>query len=157
MGAIPFFGKERPMPTVHDIIAAKGPKVWSVTPETTVFDAVRLMTAQHIGGVVVLDGDQFVGMFTERDLMRRVVAEQRDPAREPVRNVMTIEMVTCHPAMSIEEARAVMRDRRVRHLPMTDGAGRMLGLVSIGDLNAHMLVEQEQTIGVLQDYLYGRS
>ena len=145
------------MSTVQDIIAAKGRKVWSVARDATVIEAVRLMTAQKIGAVVVLDDGQFVGIFTERDLMRRVVAELRDPAQECVGDVMTVEMVTCHAAMSIEEARTVMRDQRVRHLPLTDIDGQLTGLVSIGDLNAHMLVDQEQTIGVLQDYLYGRS
>src|SRR5262249_12623192 len=99
---------------------------------------------------------RIVGIFTERDVLRRIVSEQRDPTRTPVEEVMTPEIICCTPETTVEEARAIMRDRRIRHLPMVDADGGLLGLISIGDLNAHQLASQELTIHMLHEYLYGR-
>jgi CBS domain-containing protein len=95
-------------------------------------------------------------MFTERDVLRRVVGEHRDPLGTTVVEVMTTEVYFCTPATSIEEARTAMKDHRIRHLPVVNEQGRLLGLISIGDLNAHLATSQEQTIYLLHEYLYGR-
>ena len=95
-------------------------------------------------------------MFTERDVLRRVVGERRDPAATTVADVMTVEVVCCTPETTIEEARGAMMNRRIRHLPVVDGDRRLHGLISIGDLNAWHLDTQEQTIHLLNEYLYGR-
>jgi CBS domain-containing protein len=144
------------MATVRDILAKKGPKVWSIGGEATVLDAARFMTEHKIGAVLVLDGEHIVGMFSERDILQRVVAEGRDPTQTTVSDVMTDEVACCTPDTSLEEARGAMKNRRIRHLPVVDGDKRLLGLISIGDLNAFQVAHQEQTIFLLNEYLYGR-
>jgi CBS domain-containing protein len=144
------------MATLKDIIAIKGPQVWSIGKEAHVLAAARLMTQNKVGAVLVTDQERIAGIFTERDLLRRVVSEERDPTRTPVEAVMTAEIICCTPETTVEEARAIMRDRRIRHLPMVDAGGELLGLISIGDLNAHQLASQELTIHMLHEYLYGR-
>lgn len=144
------------MSKVSDILAAKGPKVWSIRQDAAVVDAAILMKAQNIGGLLVTDDDHFVGIFTERDILKRVVAERRDPASTRVEEVMSRDVACCSPDTSIEAARQIMRDRRIRHLPVLNEQGQLVGLVSIGDLNAHQLSSQELTIHLLEEYLYGR-
>jgi CBS domain-containing protein len=145
------------MGTVREIVSRKGSQVWSVGKDATVLDAALLMNEHRIGALVVLEDGRVAGMFTERDVLRRVVAEQRDPVRTRVLEVMTEEIVCGTLETSIEEARGAMKNRRIRHLPLVDGDRRLLGLISIGDLNAHEAGSQEQTIHMLQEYLYGRT
>jgi CBS domain-containing protein len=144
------------MSNAKAILAKKGPTVVSVGKDATALLAAQLMNEHRIGAVVVLDRQRLVGMFTERDILRRIVAEQRDPAATRVEEVMTSEVVCCQLETSVEEARAVMMTRRIRHLPVVDDQGQMLGLISIGDLNAYQVAHQEQTIHTLHEYLYGR-
>jgi CBS domain-containing protein len=144
------------MATVKDILAKKGPRVFSISPDATVLQAAHLMHEHRIGSLVVLDGEQLVGMFTERDVLRRVVREERRPASTRVEEVMTTEVACCMPQTPIGEARAAMKNRHIRHLPVVDDEGRLRGLVSIGDLNAFEAANQEQTIFLLNEYLHGR-
>ena len=145
------------MATARDILAGKGAHVWTIGKGATVLQAALLMNEHKIGALVVLEQDQIAGMFTERDVLRRVVAEQRDPARTPVAEVMTDEVICGTFETSIEEARGAMKNRRIRHLPLVDDDRRLLGLISIGDLNAYQADGQEQTIHMLHEYLYGRT
>ena len=145
------------MSTMKDILAVKGSQVWTIDQDACVLDAVFRMKENKIGALVVTDQNQLAGIFTERDVLHKVVGARRDPAQTRVSEVMTTELFCCRPETTVDEARAAMRDRRVRHLPVMDGDGRMIGLVSIGDLNAHRLTSQEQTIYMLHEYLYGRA
>jgi CBS domain-containing protein len=145
------------MGTVREILSRKGSQVWSVGKEATVLDAALLMNEHRVGALVVLEEGRVAGMFSERDVLQRVVATQRDPVRTRVAEVMTEEVVCGTLETSIEEARGAMKNRRIRHLPLVDGDRRLLGLISIGDLNAHEATSQEQTIHLLQEYLYGRA
>ena len=144
------------MATVRDILSKKGSQVWSIGGETTVLHAAQFMSEHKIGALLVLDGGRIVGMFSERDILLRVVAEGRDPAQARVADVMTVEVACCTPDTSLEEARGAMKNRRIRHLPVVDGDERLLGVISIGDLNAFQVAHQEQTIFLLNEYLYGR-
>jgi CBS domain-containing protein len=144
------------MATIREILAKKGTHVWSIGKDMTVLQAVLFMNEHQIGAAVVIDEGHIAGMFTERDLLRRVVGEQRDPATTQVAAVMTTEVFGCKPETAIEEARGTMKNRRLRHLPVVDGDGNLLGLISIGDLNAFQVAHQEQTIHLLHEYLYGR-
>jgi len=144
------------MATVQDLLARKGPHVFTTGPGATVLDAAFLMNEHKIGSLVVLDDDRVIGIFTERDVLRRVVGEQREPATTLVGEVMTTEVVCCTLATTITEARGAMKNRRVRHLPLVDGEHRLLGLISIGDLNAYETSDHEQTIYLLQEYISGR-
>jgi CBS domain-containing protein len=144
------------MPTVQTILDAKGPAVHSIEPHVTVLAATQRMNAQRIGALVVTDGGRVAGMFTERDVLR-VVGEQRDPAKLLVRDVMSTPVACCEPGMSIDDARGVMKNRRIRHLPVVNAAGKLLGMISIGDLNALEVNGQQTTIHLLHEYLYGRT
>jgi CBS domain-containing protein len=144
------------MATVREILARKGPHVFTIGPGATVRDAAHLMNEHKIGSLVVIDDGQVVGIFTERDVLQRVVGEERNPASTTVGEVMTTEVVCCTPETTIAEARGAMKNRRVRHLPLVDDEHRLLGLISIGDLNAYETSDHEQTIYLLQEYIYGR-
>src|SRR5262245_15251929 len=149
-------GEGHIMATVRDILARKGPHVFTTSPGATVLDAALLMNEHKIGSLVVIDDGRVVGIFTERDVLRRVVGEEREPAKTLVGEVMTAELVCCTPETTIAEARGAMKNRRVRHLPLVDDDHRLLGLISIGDLNAYETSDHEQTIYLLQEYIYGR-
>ena len=147
------------MPTTQDLLARKGSHVLSICPSATVLEATRLMNQHKVGSLLVTDpadNDRMVGIFTERDVLRRVVAEQRDPAETPVGEVMSGQVICCRPQTDLEDAARIMRDRRIRHLPVCDDDGRLLGMISIGDLNAFDLSDKEMTIHFLSDYIYGR-
>jgi CBS domain-containing protein len=144
------------MPTVADILARKGAHVLTIGKEATVLQAALVMNEHKIGALVVIDDGRVVGMFTERDVLRRVVGEQRDPTKTTVAEVMTAEVICCTLQTTIEEARWAMKERRIRHLPLVDSDHCLVGLISIGDLNAYDASSQEQTIYLLQEYLYGR-
>lgn len=145
------------MATVKDLLAIKGSRVLSIHPEATALEAAQLMNEHKIGALLVMDEDRIVGMFTERDILHRIVAEERSPSHTHVAEVMTTEVVCCKPQTSIEEARGAMKNRRIRHLPVVDDAGRLLGLISIGDLNAYESHNHEVTIHILEEYIHGRA
>jgi CBS domain-containing protein len=145
------------MATVKDILAQKGCGVQSVGPDVTVLAAALLMNEHRIGSLVVLEQGHVAGMFTERDVLRRVVGEHRDPVTTLVAEVMTTDVVCCRPETTVEEISGAMKNRRIRHLPVVDEDGGLLGLISIGDLNALQTTSHEQTIHLLQEYLYGRT
>jgi CBS domain-containing protein len=144
------------MPHVGEILERKGQAIHAVGPHATVMDAVTLMNEHKIGALVVQEAGEVRGIFTERDLMRRVVGEGLDPRRTAVASVMTTDVVCCGESTTIDEARTILRNRRIRHLPVVDDRRRLRGLVSIGDLNAWMLDGQQATIHYLHEYIYGR-
>ncbi len=145
------------MPKISLILSEKGSVVHQVTQGATVLEAAKIMNDHQCGSLVVMKDDKLVGIITERDVLSRVVAEQRDPASTPVVAVMTHEVAVCGLETKIEEARTVMRNRRIRHLPVVDKDHKLLGMISIGDLNAFRLNGQEQTIHFLHEYLYGET
>jgi CBS domain-containing protein len=142
------------MAVVRDLIARKGSDVVSIAPSATVLDAAKLRNDRGVGGVVVVDANgALLGIFTERDILRRVVAAGRAPDTTRVSDVFTRDIVTCGPDTQVDECASIMSTRRVRHLPVID-AGRLHGLVTIGDVLAHRLSDQESTIQHLHSYVY---
>ncbi len=141
------------MPCVRDILARKGSGVVSIPAAESVLKAAQLMNERGIGGVVVLEEGQLAGVFTERDILRRVVAERRDPAATAVRDVMTTPVVTCRPDTTLEELGAIMTARRIRHLPVLGPIG-LCGVVTSGDVLAYQVAEQQDTIQHLNRYVY---
>lgn len=141
------------MATLHDLLALKGHEVLAVQPADTVLRAANVMNERNIGGVVVLDGDRLAGIFTERDVMRRVVAPGLDPAATRVDAVMSTPVITCQPDLSIDDCAALMTLHGVRHLPVQD-AGRLTGMVTIRDLLAHKVGEQQSTLEQMNNYLF---
>ena len=143
------------MALIREILERKGTQVVTIGPTATVLQAALLMNEHKIGAVVVTEASRVVGMFSERDVLRRIVGEQRDPARTVVAEVMTAEVVCCTPLTTVDEARGAMKNRRIRHLPVAEDDGSLLGLISIGDLNAFHQAAQEQTLFLLNEYLQG--
>ena len=141
------------MAAVRDILAKKGSLIVTLPPSATVLDAARLMNERSIGAVLVMDGDRLAGIFTERDILRRVVAEGRDPAATRLADVATTEILTCKPETPLSECRELMTTRRIRHLPVVapDGLG---GVISSGDVLAFQVAEQQSEIQDLNRYVY---
>jgi CBS domain-containing protein len=144
------------MPTANDILSRKGFSIFTVPSTATVLDAVERMNQHRCGAVVIMDQGHLKGMFTERDVLRRVVGEHRSPMVTAVGEVMTHDIICCRPTTDMDEISFIMKDKRIRHLPVCDIDGDLLGMISIGDVNALHATHQEATISYLNEYLYGR-
>jgi CBS domain-containing protein len=123
-----------------------------VTPQTSIMDAIKRMNERHIGSVLVMEGKRLAGIFTERDVLTRVVPMRLDPAKTPVAEVMTRQPVVIPPTTTVQEAMMVVTDTRRRHLPVVQD-GQVLGMVSIGDLTRWVVKDQQRTIDDLFDYV----
>lgn len=141
------------MATVRTLLDHKGHAVVSVGATTTVLDAAHIMADNGLGAVLVMDGAQLLGIFTERDVLRRVVAVGADASAVRVSEVMTTALVTCLPDTSLDECGAIMTSKRIRHLPVVDEHG-LHGLISSGDVLAQRAAEQEDTIKYLNNYMF---
>lgn len=139
---------------VSGILAGKGRQVYTVAPGATVRQAVREMNQHGVGALLVIDGERPAGIFTERDVLRRVVDAGLDPNTTPVARVMTTGLLVVEPSATVEEAMAIMTQRRLRHLPVVE-RGRVVGMVSIGDLTRRVSLEQDVHIRKLVDYITG--
>jgi CBS domain-containing protein len=142
------------MKTVRDILAAKGHQVWCVEPGATVFDALRLMAEKEIGALLVMEGDRVVGILSERDYARKVVLLGRTSPTTAVKEIMTSPVVYTHSDQSIEECMALVTEKRVRHLPVMK-EGKLVGLISIGDLVKSIIADQKFLIEQLVRYISG--
>lgn len=144
------------MRTVESVLASKGHAVHTVGAEETVLDAARRMNQERIGALVVCDSTgKVAGIFTERDILRRVVAESRSPEATTLKEVMTAPVTCCKPDSTINECQTVMTTKRLRHLPVVM-EGRLLGIISIGDILAQEVAAQQHTIEYLHEYIHGR-
>jgi CBS domain-containing protein len=148
-------GTEVRMAKVSDILDAKGTEVWTVDRDATVLDAIRLMVDRNVGSLIVTQGDVICGVFTERDYLRRIVLQGRTSKDTRVIEVTTERLVVVDPTCPVEDCMSIMTTERIRHLPVIDG-GRLVGLVSIGDLVKHLSREREAEIRYLTDYIAGR-
>ena len=140
------------MQTMAQLLAAKGSRVWSISPEATVFEGLQLMAEKNVGALLIADNGRPVGMMSERDYARKIILEGRLSRDTRIRSIMTTDLVSISPAASVERAMAVMTEKRVRHLPVID-QGRLLGLVSMGDLVKAMIDHQQFTIERLEAYI----
>jgi len=142
------------MPTVQTILEKKGPEVATVRTDSMVLDAAKLMNAKRIGAVVVTNGERVVGIFTERDVLIRVVAAHRPPETTRVEEVMTSPMACCRRDTKLLECKTIMTQKRIRHLPVVE-EGKLYGMIAAGDILASECEDQQSTIQYLQEYLYG--
>jgi CBS domain-containing protein len=142
------------MAKVKDILALKGQSVWSVALDASVYDAMKLMAEKGIGALMVMQGEKLVGIISERDYARKVILQGRSSRTTQVREIMTSHVLYAQPEQNIEECMAVMTDKRVRHLPVFD-EGRLLGVISIGDLVKSIITEQKFMIEQLEKYISG--
>ena len=143
------------MKNVRDILREKGKEVSKVTPQTTVFDALKLMAENNIGSVLVLDADHLVGIFSERDYARKVILKGKASKDTPVKEIMSSEVVYARLNQPIEECMALMTHKRVRHLPVFED-DQLVGVISIGDVVKATISEQDHLIHQLEDYIVGR-
>lgn len=141
------------MATVQELLQTKDGAMLSTSPDVTVLAAAILMNERGTGSVLIMEDDRLVGIFTERDLMRRVVAMVKDPASTPLRDVMTTALVTCTPQASMSDCGTLMSDRRIRHLPVIEG-DKVVGMITTGDLLAHELKEKEAVIQQLESFVF---
>ena len=144
------------MPTVQDVLAVKGTMVHSIAPSATVLEATQKMNTHKLGALLVMDDGHVAGIFTERDVLRRVVAEQQNPSTCTVGEVMTKDVICCQPDDDLDEISALMQQKKVRHVPVCESKGRIMGMISIGDVNAYHATKQEAHINFLSEYIYGR-
>ncbi|MCW9003249.1 MAG: CBS domain-containing protein [Rhodospirillales bacterium] len=140
------------MATLRQLVENKGGEVWSVSPDDSVYKALEEMARRNGGCVLVMEGGKIVGIFTERDYARNVILKGKSSPKTAVREVMTDKVICVRPEQTVEEAMAVMSDKRVRHLPVMED-GKLLGLLSIGDLVSSIISEQKFTIEQLQDFI----
>lgn len=141
------------MSTVATILSNKQNNVVTIDEYSTVLDAAKLMNKHRIGSVVVTRGlSSVAGIITERDIMSRVVALCKDPAATTVSDTMTSPVMTCSPSTSVDELKRIMREQRIRHMPVFDDRG-LAGMVSIGDLNAYETMSLVSTVETLEAYI----
>jgi CBS domain-containing protein len=142
------------MTRVRDILTTKGNEVWSIGPDESVYDAMKLMAEKGIGALLVMEGAKVVGVISERDYARKVILQGRASRTTRVREIMTVQVLYADPDQNIEECMALMTEKRVRHLPVMD-KGQVVGVISIGDLVKSIITEQKFIIEQLERYITG--
>ncbi len=143
------------MKTVADLLKGKKNVVWSVSPENSVHDALQLMADKDIGAVLVMEGKDLLGIFSERDYARRILLQGRRSKETPVRDVMTDEVVCIIPERTVEECMALMTEHHIRHLPVVI-QNEIQGVISVGDIVHAVIGEKEFMIQQLETYIRGR-
>lgn len=142
------------MTTVRQLLDQKGSNIWSIYPDATVFDAIAKMAEKNIGSLAVMDGDELVGIITERHYARNVVLKGKASPATPVRDIMERHVVIARPEQSVDQCMALMTEKRVRHLPVLEGE-KPIGIISIGDLVKSIIGDQKFMIDQLEHYIHG--
>jgi CBS domain-containing protein len=140
------------MATVQRLLEVKGNAVWSIAPDAMVFEALKLMAEKNVGALVVLDGERLAGILSERDYARSIALKDRSSRTSPVGEIMTRDVISVRPDQALEACLALMTDKRIRHLPVLDD-GRLIGLISIGDVVKFMISEKDFLIEQLENYI----
>jgi len=140
--------------TTGDLLKNKGYDLWTVSPESSVYEALQVMCEKNVGALLVFESGQLVGIFSERDYARKLVLKGKFSKNTRVREVMTDEVVTVAIDDDIEQCMGLMTNRRIRHLPVKKG-DRVIGMISIGDIVKAIISDQKSTIGLLNDYITG--
>ncbi|MGH8166344.1 MAG: CBS domain-containing protein [Woeseiaceae bacterium] len=142
------------MKLVCHLLDSKGREVLSIGPDASVLDAIKLMSDKGIGALVVMDGDAMAGIVTERDYARKVILKGRASDTTPVRDIMSVDVVTTSSHESVEKCMNTVTDLRIRHLPVVDD-GKVCGIISIGDLVKAIIADQQHAIEQLEHYISG--
>lgn len=140
------------MITVKQLLDQKGNEVWSISPEDSVFDALKLMAEKDIGALVVLKNEKMVGILSERDYARKVILKGKSSMDTPVDTIMTDKVIYVEPEQSLESCMAIMTDKHIRHLPVYD-EDELIGLISIGDVVKAVISQKEFVIEQLEKYI----
>lgn len=142
---------------VSAILKQKGDRIWSVAPDSTVYEALSIMAGKGIGALLVMDGEKLAGLFSERDYARKIILKGRSSKDTRVSEIMSSPPITISRDCSVKEAMQIMTENRVRHLPVLAGDGTVSGMLSIGDLVKWIITSQEETIEHLHSYISGKS
>jgi CBS domain-containing protein len=142
------------MPKVTDILKTKGAFVATINRERSVLEAAQLMNSHRIGALVIIQGRQVLGIFTERDVLTRVVAAKRDPVSTTVGELMSTPVVSCNLETPIAECKQLMSSRRIRHMPVVQDGG-LVGIITSGDISARELLDSADAIEYLNEYIQG--
>ena len=140
--------------TIKQLLDKKGREVFTIGPEESVFEAIRRMAERGVGALVVTEGERPVGIVTERDYARKVILKGRSSKETPVRAIMTEDVIYIRPEQTIEEAMAIMTEKKIRHLPVLE-EGRLAGIISIGDVVKAIIENQQFVIDQLTNYIHG--
>ncbi len=143
------------MKTVKQVLDNKGYQIHSIAPESTVYEALEKMAKKSIGALAVLDGEELVGIVSERDYARKVILRGKVSRDTPVREIMTTEVICVSSQQSVDACMKLMTEHRIRHLPVVEN-GQLAGLISIGDVVKAVIEDQQFTIEQLQHYISGR-
>jgi CBS domain-containing protein len=149
-----FLRRAEAMRTVRQLLEAKGRDIWTISPDNSVYEALKLMADKNIGALVVMDGNRMVGIFSERDYARKVILQGKFSRDISVSEIMTHEVYSVTPEHTIKECMAVMTRGRFRHLPVLVGE-QVVGVVSIGDVVKALLSEQDFMISQLENFIGG--
>jgi CBS domain-containing protein len=141
--------------TIREILKKKGQEVWSITPETSVYQAIEMMADKHVGALLVMTGDTLVGIVSERDYARKVILKGRSSKEARVHEIMTSPVVFVGPQHTVDECMKIMTEKRVRHLPVIESE-KVAGIVSIGDVVKWIMSAQDHTIQQLENYVTGK-
>jgi CBS domain-containing protein len=141
--------------TIESVLRVKGRQVWSVAPEATVFSAIQEMADRGVGALVVVSDGKLAGILSERDYARKVILKDRSSKHTTVGEIMTSPVVTVTPGHTVEECMRMMTEHHIRHLPVTE-RGKLVAVVSIGDLVNWTISAHEETIGQLEGYIAGK-
>jgi CBS domain-containing protein len=140
---------------VKHLLTRKGYDIWSVDAEEPVLTAIQMMADRHVGALPVMRDGQLVGIVSERDYARKVILLGRSSAETEVWQIMSSPVVTVGPEDEVHRCMQIMTERRIRHLPVLDGAGDMIGVISIGDLVRGVIEDQQETIDQLERFISG--
>lgn len=140
--------------TIESILGQKDRKIFSVSPEATVYDAIALMAEKNVGALLVMENEKLVGIISERDYSRKVMLKGKTSRNSYVREIMTTELVTANPRETVQECLRFMTDNHIRHLPVV-ADGELRGVISIGDLVKQVISTQSATLDQLKDYISG--
>ena len=144
------------MPTVSDVVRQNERKPVTIAGSATVMQAVHVMNTNRVGAVLVMDGPRVAGIFTERDVLTRIVALERSPRQVKINDAMTRDVLCCRLNTALDEVAGLMQSRRIRHVPILDDSGLPVGMISIGDINAFRVQHKQATIENLSSYIHGR-
>ena len=139
--------------TIRHLLEVKGHDLWSTTPDTSVYDALRMMSDKDVGALVVMEGEKMVGIMSERDYARKVVLLGKTSRETKVSEIMSKTVYTVHPDQTVEEAMELMNSKHIRHLPVMvdENSTQVLGMISIGDVVKAIIYKQREAIKGLED------
>lgn len=140
------------MPTVKNLLDQKGGQVWAVSPETSVLEATHEMNRRKVGALLVVKDGHVLGIFTERDILTRVVANEHAPSDIRVCDVMTSPVAYCTPDTTMESCKAIFTEKRIRHMPVMEG-NKPVGIVATGDIMAYEAADLQATVKYLEAYI----